>query len=105
LTGGLLNPHPGSVATSWFAGPLVSSAIVEKRWAIFRKGETLPRKDILSKFGITDRPDLRVHIIGKPDGPSMVDVHGPGDSLTAIMHDVARFSGLLIERAPAVRSA
>jgi hypothetical protein len=72
------------VATSWFAGPLVSSAIIEKRSAIFRKEETLPRKDILSMFGITDRPDLRVHIVGKPDGPSMFDVHGPGDPLKTI---------------------
>jgi hypothetical protein len=30
---------------------------------------------------------------------------GEFSRLAAIMHDVARFSGLLIERAPAVRSA
>jgi hypothetical protein len=39
----------------------------------------LPRKDILSKFGITDQPDLRVQVITEQDNPSMVDVHGPGD--------------------------
>jgi hypothetical protein len=44
----------------------------------------MPRKDILSKFGITDRPDLRVQIVGTPDGPSMVDVRGPGDPVKTI---------------------
>jgi hypothetical protein len=39
----------------------------------------LPRKDALSKFGITDRRDLRVQVIGQPGGPFLVDVHGQGD--------------------------
>jgi hypothetical protein len=39
----------------------------------------LPRKDILSKFGITDRSDLRVQVITEQDNPSMVDVHSPRD--------------------------
>ena len=29
------------------------------------KEERLPRKDILAKFGITDRPDLQVLIVEK----------------------------------------
>ena len=39
----------------------------------------MPRKDILSKFGITDQPDLRVQVNTEQDNPSMVDVHGPED--------------------------
>jgi hypothetical protein len=39
----------------------------------------LPRKDILSKFGITDRPDLRVQVVAEWGGLSVVDVHGSED--------------------------
>jgi hypothetical protein len=44
----------------------------------------LPRKDALAKFGITDQPDLRVQVIEEPGGPSLVDVHGPGDPVKTI---------------------
>jgi hypothetical protein len=39
----------------------------------------LPRKDILSKFGITDRPDLRVEVVAEWGGLSVVEVHGSED--------------------------
>jgi hypothetical protein len=39
----------------------------------------LPTKDILLKFGITDRPGLRVQVVEKQGSVPMVDVHGPGD--------------------------
>ena len=45
---------------------------------------TLPRKDILSKFGITDRADLRVQVIEKEGSVPMVDVHGPGDPVKTL---------------------
>ena len=38
----------------------------------------MPRKDILSKFGITDRPDLQVLMVEK-HGLSVVDVRSPED--------------------------
>jgi hypothetical protein len=44
----------------------------------------LPRKDALAKFGITDRPDLRVQVIEQQGGPSLVGVHGQGDPVKAI---------------------
>jgi hypothetical protein len=44
----------------------------------------LPRKDALAKFGITDRPDLRVQVIEQQHGPSLVDVHGTRDPVKAI---------------------
>jgi hypothetical protein len=44
----------------------------------------LPRKDILLKFGITDRPDLQVQVVAEPGGLSLVDVHGLGDPVKAI---------------------
>jgi hypothetical protein len=46
--------------------------------------KTLPRKDALAKFGITDQPDLRVQIIEKPGGPALVDIHGRGDPVKTI---------------------
>jgi hypothetical protein len=46
--------------------------------------ETLPRKDALAKFGITDRPDLTVQVVEQQGGPSLVDVHGQGDPVKAI---------------------
>jgi hypothetical protein len=44
----------------------------------------LPRKDILSKFGITDQPDLRVQVVAEQGGLSLVDVHGSGDPVKSI---------------------
>jgi hypothetical protein len=44
----------------------------------------LPRKDILSKFGITDRADLRVQVVEKGGGVRMVDVHGSGDPVKTL---------------------
>ena len=38
----------------------------------------MPRKDVLSKFGITDRPDLQVLMVEK-HGLSVVDVRSPED--------------------------
>jgi hypothetical protein len=46
--------------------------------------ETLPRKDILSEFGITDWADLRVQVIEKHGSVPMVDVHGPGDPVKTL---------------------
>ena len=43
----------------------------------------MPRKDIFSKFGITDRSDLRVHIVETPGSVPMVDASGdPMKTLT-----------------------
>ena len=44
----------------------------------------MPRKDILARFGITDRPDLRVQVVREQDSPSLVDVHGPEDPVKTI---------------------
>jgi hypothetical protein len=44
----------------------------------------LPRKDIFSKFGITDRTDLRVQIVETPGSVPMVDVHGSGDPMKTL---------------------
>jgi hypothetical protein len=44
----------------------------------------LPRKDTLSKFGITDRPDLRVRVIEKQGDVWLVDVRGPEDPAKGI---------------------
>jgi hypothetical protein len=44
----------------------------------------LPRKNILLKFGITDRPDLRVQVVAEQGGLSLVDVHGSEDPVKAI---------------------
>jgi hypothetical protein len=43
-----------------------------------RDGGNVPRKDILSKFGITDRPDLQALIFEK-NGLSVVDLRSPSD--------------------------
>jgi hypothetical protein len=59
----------------------------------------LPRKDILSKFGITDRPDLRVHVIEKPGDVSMVAVHGPGDPVKTITPNQAIELSILLRDA------
>jgi hypothetical protein len=44
----------------------------------------LPKKDALAKFGITDRPDLKVQVIEQQGGPFLVDVHGSGDPVKAL---------------------
>jgi hypothetical protein len=43
----------------------------------------LPRKNILLKFGITDRPDLRVQVLAEQGGLSL-DVHGSEDPVKSI---------------------
>jgi hypothetical protein len=77
-------------ASSRSSTPLSSEIIIE---------ETLPRKDILSKFGITDRPDLRVQVIEKPGSVSMVDVHGPGDPVKTITPKQAAELSILLRDA------
>jgi hypothetical protein len=59
----------------------------------------LPRKDALAKFGITDRPDLRVQVVEQPGGPSLVDVHGSGDSVKAITPKQAMELSILLHDA------
>jgi hypothetical protein len=54
----------------------------------------LPRKDALAKFGITDRPDLRVQVV-EQQGPSLVDVHGSGDPVRITPNQATELSILL----------
>jgi hypothetical protein len=61
-------------------------------------GGNMPRKDALAKFGITDRTDLRVQVIGQQGGPFLVDVHGQGDpSKTLTPKQATELSTLLRE--------
>jgi hypothetical protein len=59
----------------------------------------LPRKDALAKFGITDRPDLRVLVVEQQGGPSLVDVHGSGDPVKAITPNQATELSILLRDA------
>jgi hypothetical protein len=44
----------------------------------------MSRVDILSRYGITNRPDLRVATIQEAGVLWLVDIHGPGDPVKAI---------------------
>jgi hypothetical protein len=59
----------------------------------------LPRKDALSKFGITDRPNLQVQVVEQQDGPALVDVHGPGDPIKTITPKQAAELSILLRDA------
>jgi hypothetical protein len=59
----------------------------------------LPRKDALAKFGITDRPDLRVQVVEQQGGPSLVDVHGSGEPIRAITPNQATELSILLRDA------
>jgi hypothetical protein len=59
----------------------------------------LPRNNILAKFGITDRPDLRVHVVEKPGDVSMIAVHGPGDPVKTISPKQATELSILLREA------
>jgi hypothetical protein len=59
----------------------------------------LPRKDALAKFGITDRPDLRVQVVEQQGGPSLVDVHGQGEPVKAITPNQATELSILLRDA------
>ncbi len=62
----------------------------------FQEEKRLPRKDILSKFGITDRPDLRVEVIEKPGGPWVIALHSPQDPIKSVTpRQAAELSTLL----------
>jgi hypothetical protein len=59
----------------------------------------LPRKDALAKFGITDRPDLRVQVVEQQGGVCLVDVHGPGDPAKTITPKQAAELSILLRDA------
>jgi hypothetical protein len=61
--------------------------------------KTLPRKDALAKFGIADRPDLRVRVVQSPAGVSMVDVCGPEDPAKTITPNQATELSILLRDA------
>jgi hypothetical protein len=61
--------------------------------------ETLPRKDALAKFGITDRPDLTVQVVEQQGGPSLVDVHGSEQPIRAITPNQATELSILLRDA------
>jgi hypothetical protein len=52
----------------------------------------------LSKFGITDRPDLRVQVVEERGSLSLVDVRGPGDPVKGITPNQAMELSVLLRK-------
>jgi hypothetical protein len=45
----------------------------------------MSRKEVLKKYGLTDRPDLRVNTVQEGNSPLwLVGINGPGDPIKAI---------------------
>jgi hypothetical protein len=66
---------------------------------VINRRKTLPRKDALSKFGITDRPDLRVQVIEQQGGVTLVEVRGPGDRTKGLTPNQAMALSVLLRDA------
>jgi hypothetical protein len=104
-TNGLLDPRTKAFEVEQNESPqcarggLSSTAAVADALCSHLQEETLPRKDALAKFGITDRPDLTVQVVEQQGGPSLVDVRGPGDPVKTITPNQARELSILLRDA------